>query len=78
MTGAVSTDDGDRILAGSERTVVGVWRDGAAYEVEVAPPSGVLSGRSVGLPTQVCLESRNAPNVATPDFLGREDHAVGP
>ncbi len=40
---AVVTDDGDRIEAGSEGTVVGIWRDGAAYEVEFAQPPGALA-----------------------------------
>ena len=40
---AVVTDDGDRIEAGSEGTVVGIWRGGAAYEVEFAQPPGALA-----------------------------------
>lgn len=39
----VVTDDGDTILAGTEGTVVGIWRDGEAYEVEFAEPMGALS-----------------------------------
>lgn len=43
VTKAVSTDDGDQIVAGREGTVVGIWRDGAAYEVEFAHPPGALA-----------------------------------
>lgn len=39
----VVTDDGERIAAGTEGTVVGVWNDGAAYEVEFAEPAGALA-----------------------------------
>ncbi|MCJ2042923.1 DUF4926 domain-containing protein [Methylobacterium sp. J-059] len=34
--------DGDTIPAGSEGTIVGIWREGAAYEVEFAEPEGAL------------------------------------
>lgn len=40
---AVITDDGDQIAAGSEGTIVGIWRGGAAYEVEFAEPPGALA-----------------------------------
>lgn len=43
MTAAVTTDDGDVIEAGRTGTVVGVWRGGAAYEVEFAQPMGALA-----------------------------------
>jgi hypothetical protein len=37
------TDDGVTMEAGSEGTIVGVWRDGEAYEVEFAEPAGALA-----------------------------------
>lgn len=40
---AATTDDGVRMEAGSEGTIVGVWRDGEAYEVEFADPAGALA-----------------------------------
>ena len=43
LTAAVVTDDGDTVEAGTEGTVVGVWRRGAAYEVEFAHPVGALA-----------------------------------
>ena len=43
LTVAAITDDGDTIAAGTEGTVVGVWREGAAYEVEFASPEGALA-----------------------------------
>lgn len=39
----VIADDGDAIEAGSQGTVVGIWRDGGAYEVEFASPEGALA-----------------------------------
>ena len=42
ITAAV-TDDGVTMEAGSEGTIVGVWRDGEAYEVEFAEPTGALA-----------------------------------
>jgi hypothetical protein len=36
------TDDGTMIRAGTEGTVVGVWQEGAAFEVEFAEPEGAL------------------------------------
>ncbi|MGE7417190.1 hypothetical protein [Methylobacterium tarhaniae] len=42
MTIPVTTDDGDAIPAGTKSTIVGIWRDGAAYEVESAQPLGAL------------------------------------
>jgi hypothetical protein len=43
VTIPVTTDDGDLIPAGTEGTIVGIWRDGAAYEVEFAQPPGALA-----------------------------------
>ncbi|AWN50257.1 DUF4926 domain-containing protein [Methylobacterium terrae] len=43
VTLPVTTDEGDRIPAGTEGTVVAVWRGGAADEVEFAQPPGVLA-----------------------------------
>ncbi|WP_243930041.1 DUF4926 domain-containing protein [Methylobacterium sp. J-076] len=40
LTAAAVTDDGDRIEAGRQGTIVGVWREGATYEVEFADPPG--------------------------------------
>ncbi|KQO70581.1 MULTISPECIES: DUF4926 domain-containing protein [unclassified Methylobacterium] len=37
------TDDGTLIQAGTEGTVVAVWQDGSAYEVEFAEPEGALA-----------------------------------
>lgn len=37
------TDDGITLPAGTEGTVVAVWRGGAAYEVEFAKPPGSLA-----------------------------------
>lgn len=34
LTHAVVTDDGKVVAEGTEGTVVGVWAEGAAYEVE--------------------------------------------
>lgn len=42
------TDGGDSVAAGTEGTVVGVWRDGAAYEVEFAEPEGALATIEAG------------------------------
>lgn len=36
------TDRGDTIRAGTEGTVVAVWQEGSAYEVEFAEPEGAL------------------------------------
>ena len=36
------TLDGDRIPAGAEGTIVGVWDGGRAYAVEFAEPEGAL------------------------------------
>ncbi len=43
VTIPVTTDDGDAIPAGTEGTIGGIWRDGAAYEVEFAQPPGALA-----------------------------------
>ncbi|KQP93813.1 hypothetical protein ASF60_14275 [Methylobacterium sp. Leaf113] len=37
------TDDGTLIQAGTEGTVVAIWQDGAAYEVEFTEPEGALA-----------------------------------
>ncbi|ABY32852.1 DUF4926 domain-containing protein [Methylorubrum sp. SL192] len=39
----VVTMDGDTIPAGTEGTVVAVWRGGEAYEVEFPEPMGALA-----------------------------------
>lgn len=38
-----STDEGKVIPAGSEGTIVGIWQDGLAYEVEFARPFHALA-----------------------------------
>lgn len=43
LTVSVVSDDGDTISAGSKGTVVGVWHDGAAYEVEFTHPVAGLA-----------------------------------
>ncbi|TGD98046.1 DUF4926 domain-containing protein [Methylobacterium nonmethylotrophicum] len=43
VTIPVTTGDGDAIPAGTEGTIVGIWRDGAACEVEFAQPPGALA-----------------------------------
>lgn len=43
LTACVTTDDGDTRQPGTEGTIVGIWRDGAAYEVEFAEPMGALA-----------------------------------
>ena len=43
LTASVVSDDGDTIAAGSRGTVVGVWHDGAAYEVEFTHPVAGLA-----------------------------------
>ncbi|MGU3666621.1 DUF4926 domain-containing protein [Methylobacterium sp. A49B] len=43
LTAAAVTDDGVTMEVGSEGTIVGVWRDGEAYEVEFAEPAGALA-----------------------------------
>ena len=43
LTAAATTDDGLAMVAGTEGTIVGIWRDGEAYEVEFAQPSGALA-----------------------------------
>ncbi|WP_338101717.1 hypothetical protein [Methylorubrum populi] len=35
--------DGDTVAAGTEGTVVAVWRGGEAYEVEFPEPMGALA-----------------------------------
>lgn len=36
-------DDGVTLEAGTEGTIVGIWRGGKAYEVEFAAPAGALA-----------------------------------
>ncbi|MEH3119441.1 MAG: DUF4926 domain-containing protein [Methylorubrum populi] len=48
LTADMATDDGDTVVAGSEGTIVGVWRDGAAYEVEFTTP---VAGLATVLPS---------------------------
>ncbi len=43
ITVAVVSDDGDTIPAGTEGTIVAVWRDGAGFEIEFADPPGALA-----------------------------------
>ncbi|KQT60183.1 hypothetical protein ASG52_18895 [Methylobacterium sp. Leaf456] len=45
---AVTTMDGDAIAAGTEGTVVAVWGDGVAYEVEFPEPMGALATVAAG------------------------------
>lgn len=50
LTAPVVSDDGDTIAAGSKGTVVGVWHDGAAYEVEFTHPvAGLATVEAAGL-----------------------------
>ncbi|WP_019906041.1 hypothetical protein [Methylobacterium sp. 77] len=37
------TDDGATVPAGTAGTIVGIWRDGEAFEVEFALPEGALA-----------------------------------
>ena len=37
------TDDGDTIPAGSEGTIVGVWKGGEAFFVEFPEPAGAIA-----------------------------------
>lgn len=48
VTIPVTTDDGDAIPTGTEGTIVGIWRGGAAYEVEFAQPPGALATVAAG------------------------------
>ena len=50
LTADVTTDDGDTVAAGCEGTIVGVWRDGAAYEVEFTAP---IAGLATVLPSDL-------------------------
>lgn len=43
LTVAVESDDGLRIPAGAEGTIVSVYNDGEAYIVEFAEPEGTLA-----------------------------------
>ena len=43
LTAGLVTDEEIAIEAGTQGTVVGIWRDGAAYEVEFADPPGTLA-----------------------------------
>lgn len=38
-----TTDDGATMEPGTEGTIVGIWRDGEAYEVAFAQPVGALA-----------------------------------
>ena len=55
LTVAVVSDGGNTIPAGTEGTIVGVFKDGEAYVVEFAEPEGALA--SVG-PDDVRLVAR--------------------
>ncbi|WP_345822932.1 DUF4926 domain-containing protein (plasmid) [Methylobacterium fujisawaense] len=44
----VTTMDGDTIAAGTEGTVVAVWKGGAAYEIEFPEPMGALATVKAG------------------------------
>jgi hypothetical protein len=52
------TDDGTPIPAGTEGTVVAVWQDGSACEVEFAEPEGALATVRAG---DIKLIGRRAP-----------------
>lgn len=43
LTADVTSDDGDTIREGAAGTIVGVWRDGKAYEVEFTAPVAGLA-----------------------------------
>lgn len=54
LTAAVQSDDGETIEAGSHGTVVGVWRDGVAFEVEFSSP---VAGLATVLASDLVAES---------------------
>lgn len=55
---AVVTDDGDTIPAGTEGTIVGVWKGGEAFVVEFSEPVGALV---TVLPIDLRRTGRHAP-----------------
>ena len=54
----VVTNDGDTIPAGTEGTIVGIWKDGEAFIVEFPEPAGALS---TVLPINLRRTGRHAP-----------------
>ncbi|MBB2963557.1 hypothetical protein [Methylobacterium sp. R2-1] len=54
LTSDVTSDDGDTVAARSEGTIVGAWRDGAAYEVEFTTP---VAGLATASPEQVFVQN---------------------
>ena len=42
LTEPALSRDGDTIAAGTEGTIVGIWREGEAFEVEFAEREGLL------------------------------------
>ncbi|TXN40664.1 DUF4926 domain-containing protein [Methylobacterium sp. WL30] len=58
LTAAVMSDDGISIPAGTEGTIVSVFRGGEAYVVEFAQPEGTLA--SVG-PDEIRMAEPAAP-----------------
>lgn len=45
----VETEDGEKVPSGTCGTIVGVWGQGEAYEVEFTDPIGVATIRADGL-----------------------------
>lgn len=45
----VETEDGEKVSSGTCGTIVGVWGQGEAYEVEFIDPIGVATIRADGL-----------------------------
>jgi len=43
LLASVVTDDGDTIPAGTEGTIVGVWKGGEAFFIEFPEPVGALA-----------------------------------
>ncbi|MCJ2120410.1 DUF4926 domain-containing protein [Methylobacterium sp. J-001] len=54
----VVTDDGDPIPAGTEGTIVGVWKGGEAFFVEFPEPAGALA---TVLPVDLRRTGRHTP-----------------
>ncbi|MCJ2092276.1 MULTISPECIES: DUF4926 domain-containing protein [unclassified Methylobacterium] len=54
----VVTDDGDTIPAGTEGTIVGVWKGGEAFFVEFPEPAGALA---TVLPVNLRRTGRHTP-----------------
>ncbi|CAA2138665.1 MULTISPECIES: DUF4926 domain-containing protein [Methylobacterium] len=48
----VTSDDGVTIPVGTAGTIVGVWRDGEAFEVEFALPEGAVATVHAGALTR--------------------------